>query len=81
MIAGNSMQYDGQTYKKGEEIWDLGSFECVSVEGNQRSYEGLSNDIDKLPKYDDLGTGSSALCIDTGDYYKYHAQTKMWYLL
>ena len=61
---------------------DLGSFECVSVEGiNQRNYEGLSADVDKLPKYDDLEAGSTALCLDTGDFYKYHAKSKTWYKL
>lgn len=40
---------DGQTYYPGEEIWDLGSFACVDVRGNIRSYEGLSNDVSKLP--------------------------------
>ena len=42
-------------------------------------YEGLSADVAKLPKYDDLGTGSSALCVDNGDFYKYEATTKTWY--
>lgn len=71
--------HDGQTYQAGEEIWDLGSFECTSANGNIRSYSGLATDVDKLPKYDDLGTGSSAQCLDTGDFYYYHAQTKTWY--
>lgn len=71
--------HDGQTYQAGEEIWDLGSFECVAVEGNKRSYSGLSADVDKLPKYDNLGTDSSAKCLDTGDFYYYHAPTKTWY--
>lgn len=71
---------DGQTYNPGDEVWDLGSFECVAVDGNKRSYEGLSADApDKLPKYADLGAGSSATCLDTGDYYKYHAKSKEWY--
>lgn len=71
--------YDGQTYQVGEEIPDLGSFECVEVSGTRRSYVGLFTDIDKLPKYDNLGTGSSAQCVDTGDFYYYHAPTKTWY--
>lgn len=70
--------FDGQIYYPGEEIWDLGSFECVGVEGNKRFYEGFSADVNKLPKYRDLGTGSSALCHDNGAYYKYHALTKTW---
>lgn len=31
--------------------------------GQYRGYEGLSADVDKLPKYDGLGTGSSAFCM------------------
>lgn len=71
--------YDGQTYQVGEEIHDLGSFVCVDVDGNKRSYSGLSADVDKLPKYDNLGTDSSAKCLDTGDFYFYHAPSKTWY--
>ena len=44
-----------------------------------RGYELLSNDVGKLPTSDNLMTGSSAYCIDTGDYYKYEATTKQWY--
>lgn len=79
MIATQKTVYDGQTYEVGQEIWDLGSFECTSVEGNMRSYQGLSADVAKLPKYDNLGTGSTAQCLDTGDFYSYHAPTKTWY--
>ena len=39
----------------------------------------LSSDISKLPHY--VGTGSSALCLDTGDYYKFHKETDQWYKL
>ena len=71
---------DGQIYTDDAPVHDLGSFECVSKEGvNQRNYEGLSTDVDKLPKYDDLEAGSTALCLDTGDFYKYHAKSKTWY--
>lgn len=79
MIAQTNTVIDGQVYKKGEEIWDLGSFVATDVDGNIRSYEGLSKDISKLPHY--VETGSSALCLDTGDYYKYHKETDTWYLL
>ena len=49
--------HDGQYYNEGEPVWDLGSFECVDGQDmNQRNYEGLSADVDKLPKYDDLET-------------------------
>ena len=44
-----------------------------------RGYELLSTDVGKLPTSDNLMTGSSAYCIDTGDYYKYEATTKQWY--
>ena len=44
-----------------------------------RSYELLSTDFGNLPTSDNLMTGSSAYCIDTGDYYKYEATTKHWY--
>lgn len=71
---------DGQIYEDGQPVHDLGSFECVGVEGvNQRSYEGFSADIDKLPTYDNLEAGSSALCLDNGDFYKYHAKSKTWH--
>lgn len=81
MVAERDMSFDGQYYKKGDTIWELGSFVCTEEDGNKRGYEGLSADVDKLPKYDNLGTGSMALCLDTGDFYKYHAQTKTWYKL
>lgn len=75
--------FDGQVYQDDEPVWDLGSFECVDKEDtNQRNYEGLSVDAPhKLPTYDNLEAGSSALCLDTGDYYKYHAKSKTWYKL
>ena len=44
-----------------------------------RGYELLSTDFGKLPTSDNLMKGSSAYCIDTGDYYKYEATTKQWY--
>ena len=78
-IAQTITVVDGKTYQPGEEIWDLGSFACVDVRGNIRSYEGLSSDISKLPHY--VGTGSSALCLDTGDYYKFHKEKDQWYKL
>ena len=72
---------DGQKYEDNEQVHDLGSFECVGTEGNKRFYEGFSADApEKLPKYDDLGAGSTATCLDNGDYYKYHAKSKEWVL-
>lgn len=79
MIADKNTVIDGQSYKKGEEIWDLGSFKATSVDGRIRGYEGLEVDINKLPKYNDLSTGSSAFCVDTGRLLKYEATTKKWY--
>lgn len=79
--AETNVVIDGQFYKQGDEIWDLGSFVATSVDGKIRGYEGLSSDVQKLPKYDDLQTGSSAFCVDTGDLYKYEKTTKTWYKL
>lgn len=81
MIASGPTTYDGHFYQKGEEIPDLGSFVATTTSGQIRNYEGLSVDVAKLPKYDDLGTGSSAFCVDTGDLYKYEKTTKTWYKL
>lgn len=50
MVADENKVIDGQYYKKGDEIWDLGSLECIEVNGSQRSYFGFLNDKDKLPK-------------------------------
>lgn len=68
---------DGQHYHPGDEIWDLGSFVATSTKGRIRNYEGLSKDVEKLPHYVD--TGSSAFCLDTGDFYKYLRSTGIWY--
>ncbi len=68
---------DGQRYQPGDKIWDLGSFVATSAKGRKRNYEGLSKDVDKLPHYVD--TGSSAFCLDTGDFYKYLRTTDIWY--
>lgn len=69
---------DGQVYEDESEVWDLGSFVCVEADGNIRHYEGLSMDApSKLPHY--VSTGSSALCLDTGDYWKFLESTDTWY--
>lgn len=81
MISDKVISQDGQTYYPGDEIPDLGSFIATSVSGQIRNYEGLSSDVSKLPKYDNLSTGSSAFCVDTGDLYKYEKTTKTWYKL
>lgn len=78
--------FDGQIYYPGDSLPDLGSWVCTDVtrndngELNIRNYEGLSADVSKLPKYEiGLDTGSSALCLDNGDFYKYEKTTKTWY--
>lgn len=79
MIADKNTVIDGQFYKKGEEIWDLGSFEATEVDGKQRHYKGLSKDAPaKLPHY--VGQGSTAYCADNGDTYMYIKETDEWYL-
>lgn len=77
MTRENITIVDGQRYRPGDEIWDLGTFVATSTKGKIRNYEGLSKDIDKLPHYVD--TGSSAFCFDTGDFYKYLRATDTWY--
>lgn len=58
---------------------DLGSIKRIGQDGCIRYYEGLSKDYDKLPHY--VGTGSACLMLDTGEYYKYHEDTDVWYLI
>ncbi len=77
MRIENVTLVDGQHYHPGDEIWDLGSFVATSAKGRKRNYEGLSKDVEKLPHYVD--TGSSAFCLDTGDFYKYLRSTDIWY--
>lgn len=81
MIADNLIIMDGHWYEPGQEVPDLGSFVAMPGSDKVRNYEGLSADVGKLPKYDDLETGSSAFCVDTGDLYKYEKTTKTWYKL
>lgn len=80
MIADKNTVIDGQSYKKGDEIWDLGSLTATNVDGNIRNYEGLYADRYKLPKYDDLGNGSSVFFSDNFQLGKYVAKEKKWYL-
>lgn len=63
----------------------LGSIICTNVKTDLtygkyqiRDYQGLSSDFSKLPKYSDLGTGSSFYAIDTGDLYIYNAVAQTW---
>lgn len=80
MIAQNNTTYDGQFYKKGDEIPDLGSLVATSINGNIRNYEGLYEDRFKLPKYDNLETGSSVFFSDNLQIGKYVAKEKKWHL-
>ena len=73
------VKQDGQTYQPGQEVPDMGSISCINAKGNIRKYVGLSKDIDKLPKYEDLGSGSSCLFVDTGGLYIYESTSKSWY--
>lgn len=73
---------DGEEYKVGDTIPDMGTLVCVAVEnGNRRSYEGLSSDVGKLPHYETLETGSQAFFYDTAEVYKYEKTTDTWYKL
>lgn len=80
MTAETNMIYDGHYYKAGDELPELGSLVCTGVEGKIRQYEGKYSDKDKLPRYDDLATGSSAFLSNDGNFvlYKYYADTQTW---
>lgn len=85
-IAEKTIVYDGQTYKPGEEIPDLGSLECIEAVGNKRSYFGFQEDQGKLPTYKNLASGSDATLVDpTGSngtkVLYYHSPSKTWYEL
>lgn len=77
------IKVDGKYYEEGAEP-DLGSIQCISDERSpHREYFGYVQDKDKLPKYDDLATGSSAKLVDPNGIEKtiianYDAQTKRW---
>ena len=73
------IKFDGQLYESADQIPDLGSWECVEDDAGKRQYWGLSADVEKLPKYDNLLTGSTALCLDNCSILGYHAPTKTWY--
>lgn len=70
---------DGHTYEPGTDVPDMGSVKCIKAEGNRRDYVFLSADSDKLPTYDDLSSGSSALAVDASAVYVYEQTTKSWY--
>lgn len=85
MIASEITVFDGHTYEVGEEVPELGSFRCDTIENGKRNYLGLSGDVDKLPtrsvypQYKDLKTGSTAFCIDDGTLYMYEYTTDRWH--
>lgn len=76
MKYGYIVKQDGQYYRSGENVPDMGSIVCVSTNGNVRNYEGLSKDVDKLPHY--VGTGSSFMATDTSDIYKFEKTKNEW---
>lgn len=79
MIAEGTMLVDGQWYNPGDEVWDLGSFEAVEVDGRKRNYNGYSKDVGKLPHY--VAGDSTAFCLDTADLYIYHEKSDTWNLV
>lgn len=74
------VEVDGHVYHDESEAPDLGSLMCVNTNGRIREYEGQYADVRKLPKYDDLATGSSAFLSDEGDFklFKFYANSKTW---
>lgn len=84
MRANCNIEIDGKVYTPGEEYPDLGSLICVNNTHEVREYEGLTQDVSKLPtgkmeKYRDLKTGSSFMATDSDLYKKYDSATCMWY--
>ena len=78
MVATTRVCKDGHWYEPGEEIWDLGHWDCADdASVAQRTYFGLSSETDKLPHYVD--SGSSAMCVDTGDVLIFLKTTDTWY--
>lgn len=76
-IAKTTVIIDGQQYAPGDVLPDLGSLIAVFVNGGQRHYEGTSADAEKLPLY--VSDDSSCFMRDTGEYYKFDGEQKIWY--
>lgn len=76
----NKIFQDGQIYKPGDTIPNLGSLVGTDMGNGQRKYEGKNLDANKLPKYPDLATGSSAslTASDGLHVWKYEATAKKW---
>lgn len=64
-----------------EEPIDMGSFCVTGRNSNMYEFKGLSVDKDKLPTVNAIGTGSTALLIDTGTILMYEKSSKTWYEL
>lgn len=79
MKYDHTVTQDGQIYKSGEDVPDLGSITCIQAKGNVRNYVFASKDLNKLPTYDDLSSGSAALAADTSMVYVYESSSKTWY--
>lgn len=79
MIASGTIIIDGQTYRKGDVIHDLGGWDCIDTDGSKRYYWGKSSEVDKLPHY--VASGSTALCVDNGELYGFYAPGNKWFLL
>ena len=60
-----------------DDVPDFGSIRLVYVHGYARGYILLSADAEKLDLLSNAGSGSVALCADTGDVYIKHDAT--WY--
>lgn len=75
------IEFDGQKYEKKEDIPDIGGFDCTNHYGeNVRSYVGLSSGIEKFKaNVTYAGNGSTALCVDNGNYYMFFDGS--WYKL
>lgn len=72
---------DWTEFVKHTDMAELGTWKIASkFKDGKRGYMGYSQDLDKLPTDDTVLTGSWALCVDTGDIYFYHVDTKNWEL-
>jgi len=58
----------------GNEYWALDS-----RDGLKCTFYGLSTDIASLPTDAEIGTGSVAYCVDTGDVYMFYQPTTSWH--
>lgn len=76
----NYVEVDGHWYESREAAPDLGGLVGRANPDGTRSYDGHYSDKNKLPKYDDLMTGSSAFLSDNGSFklFKYYADSKTW---